>query len=77
MSAVACSISLHALLSVLMLQQVVERSLLPDGRQLVMNIGRERFKLLRVLQEKPYMVGVHALSVNCFVAYNMAWRIYM
>ncbi|KAG5188366.1 PUA-like domain-containing protein [Tribonema minus] len=43
--------------------EVVERSLLPDGRQLVMNIGRERFKLLRVTQEKPYMVGLVELGL--------------
>mmetsp|Transcript_17078 Transcript_17078/g.25260 ORF Transcript_17078/g.25260 Transcript_17078/m.25260 type:complete len:293 (+) Transcript_17078:30-908(+) len=37
--------------------EVLERSLLPDGRQMVVGVGRERFKLLQVVREKPYMIG--------------------
>ncbi|CAM9680674.1 unnamed protein product [Chrysoparadoxa australica] len=36
--------------------EVVERNLLTDGRQLLMNLGRERFRVLKIVTEKPYLV---------------------
>lgn len=44
--------------------EVVERSLLPDGRQLIMNMGVERFKLLRITQEKPYIIGLVEIDLK-------------
>jgi len=38
--------------------QVYQRSLLDDGRQLVMNYGTGRFKLLQILKTDPYMVAL-------------------
>jgi Lon protease-like protein len=32
--------------------------MLPDGRQFIMTVGRERFRMLRVIKDKPYMVGL-------------------
>jgi hypothetical protein len=38
-----------------------------DGRQLNMNVGRERFKLLRITQEKPYMVSQYSTQWLLFL----------
>eukprot|EP00638_Chattonella_subsalsa_P000826 CAMPEP_0117744756 /NCGR_PEP_ID=MMETSP0947-20121206/6953_1 /TAXON_ID=44440 /ORGANISM="Chattonella subsalsa, Strain CCMP2191" /LENGTH=309 /DNA_ID=CAMNT_0005561775 /DNA_START=102 /DNA_END=1031 /DNA_ORIENTATION=+ len=47
-----------ALASVGTIVQVYQRSLLDDGRQLIMNYGTERFKLIQILKDKPYMVAL-------------------
>jgi hypothetical protein len=35
----------------------VHRELLPDGRQILDNVCRQRFRIVRMLQEEPYMVA--------------------
>ena len=35
----------------------VHRELLPDGRQILDNVCRQRFRIVRILQEEPYMVA--------------------
>ena len=37
--------------------EIVDRVLKPDGRQLVSTVCRQRFKVLRVVQEEPYVVA--------------------
>lgn len=44
--------------------QVVERTLLPDGRQFNMNLGQERFKLLKIIQEQPYIIGLVGVDIT-------------
>jgi len=36
--------------------QIVERQLQPDGRQLLFNVCRSRFRIRKILQEEPYMI---------------------
>lgn len=43
--------------------EIVERVLKPDGRQLVSSVSRQRFKILRVVQEEPY--------ITCEVEYGI------
>lgn len=37
--------------------EIIEREALPDGRQLINVVGRQRFKIVRILREEPYMVA--------------------
>lgn len=37
--------------------EIVDRTLKPDGRQMVSTVCRQRFKVLRVVQEEPYVVA--------------------
>ena len=35
----------------------VRRELLPDGRQILDNVCRQRFRVLKIVQEEPYMIA--------------------
>eukprot|EP00639_Heterosigma_akashiwo_P003378 CAMPEP_0194579110 /NCGR_PEP_ID=MMETSP0292-20121207/13284_1 /TAXON_ID=39354 /ORGANISM="Heterosigma akashiwo, Strain CCMP2393" /LENGTH=277 /DNA_ID=CAMNT_0039431949 /DNA_START=154 /DNA_END=987 /DNA_ORIENTATION=- len=48
----------NALASVGTTVQVYQRSLLDDGRQLIMNYGVGRFKILKIISNEPYMVAL-------------------
>jgi len=44
--------------------EVIHRELLPDGRQLLKNICRQRFRVLEIIQDEPYMVAKVEYGVN-------------
>ena len=35
----------------------IRRELLPDGRQILDNVCRQRFRILKIVQEEPYMIA--------------------
>ncbi|CAN0205900.1 unnamed protein product [Discosporangium mesarthrocarpum] len=44
--------------------EVVERQFLPDGRQFLLNLALERFRILSIVRETPYMVAQVELGIQ-------------
>lgn len=51
--------------------EIIDRSLFPDGRQYLNVLGRQRFKIIKILEEEPYLLaevhmGIEDIDVPTF-----------